>query len=49
MAKSVDVTKLNIKDIDKRFEKLPQSVARKIDNGGTRPVRRKSTKKKKTK
>ena len=33
-------------DIDKKFEKLSQKAAREIDNGGTRPPRRKTAPKK---
>ena len=44
MAKSVDLNKMK-GDIDKKFEKLSPSAARKIDNGGTRP--KKPTKKSK--
>ena len=36
MAKSVNLNNLK-GDIDKKFEKLSPSAARKVDNGGTRP------------
>ena len=46
MAKSVDLSKMK-GDIDKKFEKLSSTAAKKVDNGGTRPkAKAKPTKKK---
>lgn len=36
MAKTVDLSNMK-DDIDKKFEKLSPSAARRIDNGGTMP------------
>lgn len=49
MAKTIDLSKMKADDIDIKFERIPQSVARKIDNGGTRPVRKKTSTRKKKK
>lgn len=47
MAKSIDLSKMNVADIDKKFEKLSPTAARRIDNGGTKAKPKRTIKKKK--
>ena len=45
MVKKMDLTKIDIKEVEKKFEKLDRKTARKIDSQGTR--KKTATRKKK--